>query len=598
MNRFGQGRMQPRNDGSQVAKNRKATIKRLWYYLSFYKKRLIVGLILTVISNALSLVGPYLIGQMINAMDLERFVTVDFDQVFLFAGLMIGFYFVSSVLNYFLSVALVKMSQSVVYKLRSDLFNKMTKVSVSYFDTNQTGDIISRMSYDIDTIATSLSADMLNMITSVITVIVSFIMMIITSPLLLLIYFITIPLSFIVTSLLSKVIKKRLRARNQQLGLMNGFAEEMISAQKTIQSYVQEDAIYEKFEQHNQDASQKSYQAGYYSTVVGPTVNFINNLGVALVGTAGAILQISGLIRIGELASFMLYSRRFSGPINQMSNLVADIQSALAAAERIFYVLDQKDETEDVETPLTSGISEGHIKFDHVSFGYSKDQLILKDVTFEAKAGQIIAIVGETGAGKTTLVNLLMRYYDIDQGLITLDQLPIQNFERKYYRQAYSMVLQDTWIFKGSVYDNIRYGNGDVSLEDVIEAAKKAKIHHYITHLPQGYDTVLSDDGINISKGQKQLIVIARAMLSQSQILILDEATSNVDTYTEINIQAAMRTLMQGKTSFVIAHRLSTIKNADLILLMAKGNIIEQGSHEELMKQKGQYYQLFMAQFN
>ncbi len=598
MNRFGQGRMQPRNDGSQVAKNRKATIKRLWYYLSFYKKRLIVGLILTVISNALSLIGPYLIGQMINAMDLEQFASVNFDQVFLFAGLMIGFYFISAVLNYFLSVALVKMSQSVVYKLRADLFNKMTKVSVSYFDTNQTGDIISRMSYDIDTIATSLSADMLNMITSIITVVVSFIMMIITSPILLLIYFITIPLSFIVTSLLSKVIKKRLRARNQQLGVMNGFAEEMISAQKTIQSYVQEDAIYEKFEQHNQDAAKKSYEAGYYSTVVGPTVNFINNLGVALVGTAGAILQISSLIRIGELASFMLYSRRFSGPINQMSNLVADIQSALAAAERIFYVLDQKDETEDVKDPLTSGITDGHVKFDHVSFGYNKDQLILKDVTFEARAGQTIAIVGETGAGKTTLVNLLMRYYDIDQGMITLDQLPIQNFERKYYRKAYSMVLQDTWIFKGTVYDNIRYGNGEVSLDDVIEAAKKAKIHHYITHLPEGYNTILSDDGINISKGQKQLIVIARAMLSHSQILILDEATSNVDTYTEINIQAAMRTLMQGKTSFVIAHRLSTIQNADLILLMAKGNIIEQGSHEELMKQKGQYYQLFMAQFN
>jgi ATP-binding cassette subfamily B multidrug efflux pump len=598
MNRFTPNVKQSRNDGSQVAKNKKQTIKRLWYYLSYYKKRLIVGLILTIIANALSLVGPYLIGQMINAMDLETFGSVDFNRIFMFAGLLVVFYLVSAILNYFLSVALVKMSQSVIHKLRTDLFNKMTKVSVNYFDSNQTGDIISRMSYDIDTIATSLSADLLNMITSVITVVVSFIMMLITSPLLLGIFFITIPVSFIVTNSLSKVIKKRLRIRNQQLGQMNGYAEEMISAQKTIQSYVQEEAIYQRFEVQNQDAAEKSYQAGYYSTIVGPSVNFINNLGMALVGTAGAILQVLGLIKVGELASFILYSRRFSGPINQMSNLVADIQSALAAAERIFFVLDQEDETKDIENAKTEGITKGHVVFDHVTFGYTKNKMILKDVSFEAKVGETVAIVGETGAGKTTLVNLLMRFYDINSGKILVDESPIEEYQRDYYRRAFSMVLQDTWIFKGTVADNIRYGNGDVTMDEIIEAAKKARIHHYISHLPDGYNTVLSDDGVNISKGQKQLLIIARAMLSKSQILILDEATSNVDTFTELNIQAAMKELMSGKTCFVIAHRLSTIKNADLILLMDKGNIVEQGTHQELMVKQGEYYQLFMSQFN
>jgi len=595
-----QGRgMRSRNDGSQVAKNKKATIRRLWYYLSYYKFRLVIGIVLTIVANALSLIGPYLTGLMINEMTLtETHTTIDFSNIFTLATLMISFYLTSALMNYFLSIALVKMAQSVVYKLRTDLFNKMTKVSVKYFDTNQTGDIISRMSYDIDTISTSLSADVLNLITSAITLVVSFVMMIIVSPLLLLIYFITIPLSFFITTALSKIIKKKLRARNTQLGMMNGFAEEMISAQKTIQSYVQEENIYQKFEAHNKDAQNKSYEAGYYSTMTGPSVNFINNFGTALVATAGSILVVLSKIAIGDLSSFMLYSKRFSGPINQLSNLVADIQSALAAAERIFYVLDQDDEKKDIDDALTTGINQGLIEFKHVNFGYNPDQMILKDVSFKAAPGQTVAIVGETGAGKTTLVNLLMRYYEINSGEILLDGVPISDFQRSYYRKAFSMVLQDTWIFKGTVYENIKYGNGDVSLEEVIEAAKKARIHHYISHLPEGYETILSDDGINISKGQKQLIVIARAILSKSQILILDEATSNVDTYTEINIQSAMKELMTGKTCFVIAHRLSTIRHADLILLMSQGNIVEQGTHDELMAKEGQYYQLFMSQFS
>ena len=591
-------RRRGRNDGSDVAKNRTQTLKRLWYYLSYYKGRLILGIVLTILSNTLSLIGPYLTGQMINEMAVvNEGLDIDFRTIFILGGLMISFYLISAIMNYILSIALVKMSQSVVYKLRSDLFNKMTTVKVNYFDTNQTGDIISRMSYDIDTIAGSLSSDALSLITSTITLVVSFVMMIIVSPLLLLIFFITIPLSFLMTSLLSRIIKKKLRIRNRSLGELNGYTEEMISAQKTIQSYVQEEAIYEKYQSLNEDTAKKSYEAGYYLTTTGPSIMFINNFGTALVGTAGAVLALFGRILIGDLSAFMLYSKRFSGPINHVSNLIADIQSALAAAERVFYVLDQEDETKDIEDAKDFGIRQGAVKVDNISFRYVPETPVLENVSFNVKPGQTVAIVGETGAGKTTLVNLLMRFYDIDKGQILIDNTNIEHYNRRYYRKAFSMVLQDTWIFKGTVLENIKYGNGDVSFEEVVEAAKKARIHHYISHLPDGYDTMLSDEGVNISKGQKQLIVIARAMLSKSQLLILDEATSNVDTYTEVNIQEAMLNLMKNKTSFVIAHRLSTIRNADIILFVDKGNIIEQGTHDNLMAKKGHYHDLFMSQF-
>jgi ATP-binding cassette subfamily B protein len=361
---------------------------------------------------------------------------------------------------------------------------------------------------------------------------------------------------------------------------------------------VQEETVLEKFKEHNQDAATKSYNAGRYSTIVGPSVNFINNLTTVLVGTGGGVLFVMGMIALGPLAGFMLYSKRFSGPINQMTNLMADIQSALAAAERVFHVLDCEDERLPVISDLYEGINQGQIEFKDVSFGYKEDQLVLKNVNFTARSGKVVAIVGPTGAGKTTLVNLLMRFYNVNDGEILIDGTRIDDFDNKYYRSKFSMVLQDTWLFKGTIYDNIRYGHDDVTLDDVKIAAKKAKIHHYIKGLPQGYDTIMSDDGVNISKGQKQLLIIARAMLSKATVLILDEATSNVDTYTEVLIQEAMTNLMKEKTCFIIAHRLSTIKTADLILLMKQGNIVEQGTHSELMEQEGQYFELFMSQFN
>lgn len=582
-----------RNDGSDRAKNRSYVLKRLGQYLYFYRGKIVIAIIFTIISNLLSLIGPYLSGETISAMEGE----VDFEKIFFFGALMIVFYLMSALISYLLSVQMTKISQSVTYKMRKDLFEKLTHVSISYFDQNQTGDIISRMSYDIDTINTSLANDFISVLTSVITVVISLVMMFVMSKVLVLVFVVTVPISIIITRVLSKIVKKKYRLRNQKLGELNGFAEEMITGQRTIQSYVQEEAVLHKFDEINEEASKASYEAGYYSTSVGPSVNFVSNLSVALVGVFGGILYFLSRISIGNLTSFTLYSRRFSGPINQFSNIMADIQSALAAAERVFNVIDHEDEPADIKDAITYDDVHGDMTFDHVSFGYLQNQTILKDVSFKVHSGQVVAIVGPTGAGKTTLVNLIMRFYDIDQGHILLDHHDTKTLTRSSLRRAFSMVLQDTWIFHGTVHDNIAYGNGDVTRLEVEEAAKKARIHSFISHLPNGYDTILTDEGLNISKGQKQLLVIARAMLSKTKMLILDEATSNVDTHTEVQIQKAMLALMENKTTFVIAHRLSTIQHADIILVVKDGDIIEQGHHEELMQKQGFYYELYQSQF-
>lgn len=576
------------------AKDTKYVLKRLAKYLEHFKGRIAIAISLAIASNVFALIGPLLTGLAIGAMEDG----VDFDKVYLYVGLMLGFYALSAILSYLLALLMVHISQNVVKRMRKDLFDVLESLPVKYYDTHQTGDIISRMSYDIDTINTSLSTDVISVLASIITVVFSFIMMLILSPLLILVFVVTIPISIVFTRIMSRITKKMFRKRSMKLGELNGFVEEMISGQKTIKSYVQEDSVLEKFDIKNEEAAEASYEAEYYSSTVGPSVNFINNFSISLIGAFGAVLYFYQSIKLGAISSFLLYSRRFSGPINEAANIIADLQSALAAAERVFQTMDEYPEPKDTHDARVYEDVVGHVVFEDVTFGYLKDQIIIDHLSFEANPGQLIAIVGPTGAGKTTLINLLMRFYDIQSGVIKADDVSITDYTRKSLRKAYAMVLQDTWLFHGSVLDNIRYGNPSKTLEEVMEVAKKANIHGFIEKLPEGYYTILKEDGFSISKGQKQLMTIARAMLFDAKMLILDEATSNVDTRTEIKIQKAMRELMKGKTAFVIAHRLSTIQNADLILVVQQGNIVEQGNHQELMQKQGQYYQMYVSQFD
>ncbi len=577
-------------------KNRKKTVLRLGSYMIQYKYLVLLALGLTLGSNLLALVGPMLSGYAIDAIEPGA-GKVDFVRVFYYAWLMVVFYVVSSVLSYILSVLMIRISRKVVYQMRKDVFNRLMELPVGYFDTHQTGDIISRISYDIDTVNTSLANDIIQIFTTLITVVGAFFMMIVISPKLVLIFAFTVPLSIALTRFITGKTRPLFRMRSRRLGELNGFVEEMISGQKTLKAYHQEENTIGRFDGKNGEAVEAYYRAEYYGSVVGPAVNFVNNLSLALVSMFGALLFLNGQMRIGSISSFILYSRKFSGPINEAANIMSELQSALAAAERVFHMIDEPAETADRAGALELENVDGDVLLEDVSFGYTKDQKVIKGLNLHAASGKLVAVVGPTGAGKTTLINLLMRFYDVDDGRICVDGHGICDVTRASLRRAYAMVLQDTWLFEGTVFDNIAYGRQGATLEEVTAAARAARIHSYIRRLPQGYDTVLTDEGTNISKGQKQLLTIARAMLLDAPMLILDEATSNVDTRTEQQIQQAMRRLMEHKTCFVIAHRLSTIQNADVILVVNHGEIVEQGTHGELMERKGFYFQMYQAQF-
>lgn len=572
------------------------TLLRLWRYLYEYKWFIYLALFLTVSSNLFALVGPMLSGRAIDAIEPGKGAVV-FREVFFYCGLMVGFYLISSILSYLLSIVMVNLSQKVVYKMRKDVFEKLMDLPVSYFDRNQTGDILSRISYDIDTVNASLSNDLIQVCTSVVTVIGSFSMMLYISPTLVLIFVVTVPISILFIKWMSGKVRPLFRKRSAKLGELNGFVEEIISGQKATKAYHQEEKMIHRFDSKNEEAVQAYYNADYYGSMVGPSVNFINNFSMSLVSMFGALLYLLGKLSLGNISSFVLYSNKFSGPINETANIISELQSACSAAERVFHLLDEDPEKEDVEGAEDLTEVAGNVALSHVHFGYTPDKIILKDVSLQAPKGNLIAIVGPTGAGKTTIINLLMRFYDPNSGVISIDGKDICQVTRKSLRLSYAMVLQDAWLFRGTIYDNIAYGSATATKEDVIEAAKAARIHDYILSLPQGYDTVLSEDGVNISQGQKQLLTIARAMLLDANMLILDEATSNVDTRTEIKIQDAMYRLMEGKTCFVIAHRLSTIQNADTILVVRDGDIVEQGNHEELMEKNGFYAGLYYSQF-
>lgn len=574
----------------------KKTLTKLFTYVTEVKWLFICAIILTLSANGLQLLGPKLTGNVIDIISVNQDPNA-WENVLFYVFWMLVLYIISSILMYALSSLMIYISQKIVVRMRQDLFNKFLDLPVSYFDEHQIGDMLSRISYDIDTINTSLSSDLVQLFGSMIVVVGAFFMMLWISLPLLTVFFITIPLSILTTRFLTKRTRPLFRERSRKLGDMNGYVEETISGLKTIKAYSQQDTMFSNFKEKNYDASEAYYKADYYGSIVGPTVGFINNISLTLISVFGSILFLFNMITIGNISSFLLYSRKFSGPISESANMIAELQSTLAAAERVFRVLDEPIE-KIVENPLILNKPiQGHVQFENVSFGYLPNKPVLKDVNLNIKPGSLVAIVGPTGAGKTTLINLIMRFYSPDSGRILIDNVDIAQLSQEELRSTFSMVLQDSWLFHGSIYDNLIYGNEHATKEDVIRIAKEVHIHNFIERTKNGYDTLISDDGVNISKGQRQLITIARAMLANKPMIILDEATSNVDTLTEKRIQSAMIKLMQNKTCFVIAHRLSTIINADIICVVHDGNVVEQGNHHDLMAKKGHYYHLYMAQF-
>ena len=584
----------------------KGTFLRLSKYVLRQWPLFIPAVILTLLSNHLALMGPRFSGAAIDAIELS--MGADLSNVWKNLIHMLFCYGLSAIFSYGLSVIMVCLSQKIAYTMRRQVFEKLNRLPVNYFDTHPTGDIISHISYDIDTINSTLSHDLVHVMASVYTVIGSLIFMWQISSPMLIIFAVTLPISILFTRYKTKTFRPLYRKRARLYGELNGFAEEMLSGTRTISAYGRQKMVSKKFSKINNDAMNAYYNAEFRGAALGPHVMLINNISLSLIAIFGGILftlSIGGnvletsafFITLGGVAQFVQYSRKFSGPVNEFANILHEFQSCFSAADRVFKILDEPTEPKDSENATTLTEVKGLVEIENVDFGYVKDKLILKNFSVVAKPGQTVAIVGPTGAGKTTIINLLMRFYDVDSGTIKLDSLPCTEIKREDLRKAYTMVLQDTWLFHGTIFDNIVYGKENATKEEVIAVAKACRIHHFIESLPDGYDTMITDDGVNISKGQRQLITIARAMLSNAPMLILDEATSNVDSRTEIKIQEAMLKLMKNRTCFVIAHRLSTIQNADTILVVKDGQIFEQGNHNSLMAKGGFYSTLYNSQF-
>ena len=576
--------------------NVKYTIKRLLSYLKPTLPLFIVVFLGNLLSVVTSLLGPYVCGLAVGEIKADG--TTDFNAITYYCILLAAVYVASEVINYATTVGMAYVARKMTGAMRADLFKRLVNLPVGYFDTRQAGDVISVLSYDIDTVGASLANDVILVLKSAVLVVGSLVMMFVIAAPLVLVFAVTIPLSLILTRVLAKKVQPLYRRRSAELGALNGFAEEVLSGQKTTKAYNREAEILCRFEEKNQSANKAYTSAEYYGTISGPCVNLINNLSLTLISVLGALMFAFGWGGVGirQISSFVLYSRKFSGPINEIANVIGEFQSSVAAAERVFKVLDEEEEQLHAEGAEELTDVRGEVELKNVSFGYVEGKPVLKNFSLKAESGDIIAIVGKTGAGKTTVINLLMRFYDADAGEILIDGRDIRTLTRSSLRGAYTMVLQDTWLFAGTVYENLAYGAENVTREQVEEVCKKARIHSFITRLPQGYDTYLADNAVNISKGQKQLLTIARAMLSPAPVLILDEATSNVDTRTERIIQAAMTELMRGKTCFVIAHRLSTIEHADKIIVLENGNAVEQGAHAQLMAKEGAYFRLYTSQ--
>nr|WP_201779658.1 ABC transporter ATP-binding protein [Oxobacter pfennigii] len=577
-------------------KNFKATVLRMWEYFAGERKLLMAAFMFILLNSFLGLLVPFLIGRSVDAME-ARGGLVDFNLLTKMISILAIVYLSDAIVVFLQEWTMAGVAQRIVMSLRRTLFSKLQSLPVSFFDRHTHGEIMSRLSNDIENISTIISQITTQLMTGSIIISGSFVMMVILSPMLTLASVITIPMVFLLTKTIAKRTNVLFKSQQAELGRLNGHIEETISGIQIIKAFNHEEKAMEEFDAVNDRLCEVGLKANMWSGFIMPMMNVINNIGFAAVAGVGGVLAVNDLITIGIIASFLSYSRQFARPLNEMANIFNNLQSAVAGAERVFEILDQEEEPKDAEDAIELKNPRGNVIFDNVSFGYRNDLKVLKNISFEAHAGSTIALVGPTGAGKTTIVNLLTRFYDVTEGSILIDGLDIREYTRDSLRRCFGIVLQDTYLFTGTIKENLKYGSPDAKDEDIIAASIMANAHPFIRRLPKGYDTVLTESGGNLSQGQRQLLAIARAILKNPSILILDEATSSVDTRTELHIQEAMLKLMEGRTSFIIAHRLSTIRDADIIMVIDGGEIVEKGDHESLLKYKGVYHNLYFSQF-
>ena len=593
----------------EKAKDFKGTIKRLMQYLKPREFQIIMVFLMAALSTVFAILSPKIMGKALTklfdgiiakhmALKINKPVpAIDYAYITRILIILILLYAASALFSYVQQYIMAGIAQNIVLQIRKDINDKLSRLPLKFFDSHTHGEILSRVTNDVDNIASTLQQSLTQLITSIVTIVGVIIMMLTISPLMTLIAFVTLPLCAIVTKQIASRSQKYFAEQQKDLGELNGHVEEMYTGHKIIKAFGHEDESIDKFNEINERLYKGSWEAQFISGIIMPLLNFINNIGYVLVCVVGGIMVTKRKIEIGDIQAFIQYSKQFTQPIVQTANIINILQSTVASAERVFELLDETEEIPDKPDVKELKSVEGNVKFEDVKFGYNEDSILINDMNIDVKKGQSIAIVGPTGAGKTTIVNLLMRFYEINDGRITVDGVDIRDISRRNLRSIFGMVLQDTWLFNGTIRDNIAYGRENASEEEIIQAAKAAHADHFIRTLPEGYDTVLNEEASNISQGQKQLLTIARAILADPSILILDEATSSVDTRTEIHIQKAMDALAKGRTSFIIAHRLSTIRDADLILVMNNGDIIEKGTHKELLDKKGFYADLYNSQF-
>ena len=595
----GPGGMAP----GEKAKNFRGTVKKLLQYMGRYKIGVLVVLIFAVASTVFGIAGPKILGnattELFNGLvaKVSGGGAIDFGKIGEILLFLLAIYLFSALCSFVQGIIMTGITQKVCFRFREDISKKLNHMPMKYFESRTVGEVLSRITNDVDTLGQGLNQSVTQLITSVTTLIGILVMMLSISPLMTLIAFVILPVSGILIGIVVKFSQKYFIAQQKYLGKINGQVEEVYSGHNIVKAFNKEEDMLREFNETNDILFQSAWKSQFLSGMMQPIMSFVGNLGYVAVAVLGGILAIRGSIEVGEIQSFIQYVRQFTQPIAQVAQVSNMLQSTAAAAERVFEFLEEEEEDVAAEHPVKLAKMEGRVTFEHVQFGYDKDKIIVNDFNCQVEPGQMVAIVGPTGAGKTTMVKLLMRFYDVLQGSIKVDGHDLREFDRSDLRENFGMVLQDTWLFKGTIMENIRYGRLDATDEEVIAAAKAAHAHRFISTLPGGYQMELNEDASNVSQGQKQLLTIARAILADNPILILDEATSSVDTRTEERIQKAMNNLMKGRTSFVIAHRLSTIKDADVILVMKDGDIIEQGNHQELLAKNGFYAELYNSQF-